>query len=119
MALPRGWGVSRIGHLRIPVATVVSMVAEGQANDEIVAELAELELEDIREAFRYAAEAVRERELPLSYRPIGCRARIRTWTNRGNGSGRYRLTPRGSGGEKGIRTPASVVGVQLIHPGRG
>ena len=36
----------------------------------------------------------------------GCRARIRTWTNRGNSSARYRLTPRGSGGEKGIRTLA-------------
>jgi hypothetical protein len=38
----------------------------------------------------------------------GCRARIRTWTNRGNNSTRYRVTPRGSGGEKGIRTPAPV-----------
>jgi hypothetical protein len=36
----------------------------------------------------------------------GCRARIRTWTNRGNSSARYRVTPRGSGGEKGIRTLA-------------
>jgi hypothetical protein len=36
----------------------------------------------------------------------GCRARIRTWTNRGNSSARYLLTPRGSGGEKGIRTLA-------------
>ena len=51
--------------LRIPVAAVVSMVAEGQTHEEIVAELSELELEDIRLAFRYAAEAVRERELPL------------------------------------------------------
>jgi hypothetical protein len=38
----------------------------------------------------------------------GCRAGIRTWTTRVNSSTRYRLTPRGSGGEKGIRTPASV-----------
>src|SRR5262249_6036361 len=50
----------------------------------------------------------REGALPLSYRPMGCRARIRTWTGRGNNSARYRLTPRGSGGEKGIRTLASV-----------
>jgi len=41
------------------------MVAEGQTHEEIVAELSELELEDIREALRYAAGAVRERELPL------------------------------------------------------
>src|SRR5258708_38965317 len=58
-------GVPCIRDLRIPVATVVSMVAEGQTHEEIVAELPELELEDIREALRYAAEAVRERELPL------------------------------------------------------
>ena len=36
----------------------------------------------------------------------GCRARTRTWTTRVNSSTRYRLAPRGSGGEKGIRTPA-------------
>ena len=35
-----------------------------------------------------------------------CRARIRTRTIRVNSSTRYRLAPRGSGGEKGIRTPA-------------
>src|SRR2546421_9555917 len=58
-------GVPCIRDLRIPVATVVSMVAEGQTHEEIVAELPELELEDIREALRYAAEAVRQRELPL------------------------------------------------------
>ena len=58
-------GVPCIRDLRIPVATVVSMVAEGQTHEEIIAELPELELEDIREALRYAAEAVRERELPL------------------------------------------------------
>ena len=32
----------------------------------------------------------------------GCRARTRTWTDRGNSSERYRLTPRGSGGERGF-----------------
>jgi uncharacterized protein (DUF433 family) len=58
-------GVPCIRDLRIPVATVVSMVAEGQTHEETVAELPELELEDICEALRYAAEAVRERELPL------------------------------------------------------
>ncbi len=58
-------GVPCIRDLRIPVATVVSMVAEGQTHEGIVADLPELELEDIREALRYAAEAVRERELPL------------------------------------------------------
>jgi uncharacterized protein (DUF433 family) len=32
---------------------------------EILAELPDLETEDVAEALRYAAEAVRERELPL------------------------------------------------------
>ena len=58
-------GVPCIRDLRIPVATVVSMVAEGQTHDEIIHEFPELELDDIREALRFAAEAVRERELPL------------------------------------------------------
>jgi uncharacterized protein (DUF433 family) len=58
-------GVPCIRDLRIPVATVVSMVAEGQTHDDIIAQLPELDLEDIREGLRYAAEAVREGELPL------------------------------------------------------
>jgi len=58
-------GVPCIRDLRIPVATVVSLVAEGQKHDEIIHEFPELELDDIREALRFAAEAIRERELPL------------------------------------------------------
>lgn len=41
------------------------MVADGLTVDEIVADLPDLEPEDVAEALRYAAEAVRERELPL------------------------------------------------------
>ena len=55
----------RVRRLRVPVATVVSMVADGMTADEIVADLPYLEREDIAEALRFAAEAVRERELPL------------------------------------------------------
>ncbi len=58
-------GVPCIRGLRIPVATVVGMVAEGMSEKEILKAYADLEEEDIREALRYAAEAVRERELPL------------------------------------------------------
>jgi uncharacterized protein (DUF433 family) len=58
-------GVPCVRGLRIPVATVVGMVADGMAEDEILHALPDLEREDIREALRYAAEAVRERELPL------------------------------------------------------
>lgn len=41
------------------------MVAEGMSEDEILDGYPDLEREDIREALRYAAEALRERELPL------------------------------------------------------
>lgn len=58
-------GVPCIRGLRIPVATVVGMVAEGMSVDEILADYPDLEAEDVREALQYAAEAVRERELPL------------------------------------------------------
>jgi uncharacterized protein (DUF433 family) len=53
--------------LRIPVATVVAMVADGMTTDEIVAELPDLQVEDVAEALHYAAEAVKERELPLRH----------------------------------------------------
>ena len=58
-------GLPCIRGLRIPVATVVGMVADGMAEDEILKAYPDLEHEDIREALRFAAEAVRERELPL------------------------------------------------------
>ncbi len=51
--------------LRIPVLTVVTMVADGMTAQEVVNELPDLEVEDVAEALRYAAEALRERELPL------------------------------------------------------
>lgn len=59
-------GAPCIRGLRIPVATVVGMVADGMSDPEILAAYPDLQVEDIREAIRYAAEAVRERELPLA-----------------------------------------------------
>ena len=50
----------------MPVATVVGMVADGITEAEILTAYPDLEREDIREALRYAAQAVRERELPLA-----------------------------------------------------
>ena len=58
-------GVPCIRGLRIPVATVVGMVAEGMSEQEVLVAFPDLELEDVRQALRYAADAVRERELPL------------------------------------------------------
>ncbi len=62
-------GAPCIRGLRIPVATVVGMVADGMSDDEILRAYPDLEPEDIREALRYAAEVVRERELPLKSAP--------------------------------------------------
>lgn len=58
-------GVPCIRGLRIPVATVVGMIAEGMSAAEVVKAYPDLEVADVQEALRYAAEAVRERELPL------------------------------------------------------
>jgi uncharacterized protein (DUF433 family) len=58
-------GVPCIRGLRIPVATVVGMVAESMTDADILAAYPDLEFEDIRESLRFAAEALRERELPL------------------------------------------------------
>lgn len=62
-------GVPCLRGLRIPVATVVAMVADGMSEAEILRAYPDLEPEDIREALRYAAEAVQERELPLVSAP--------------------------------------------------
>jgi uncharacterized protein (DUF433 family) len=59
-------GVPCIRGLRIPVATVVAMVADGVSEKEILAAYPDLEAEDIKQSLHYAAEAVRERELPLA-----------------------------------------------------
>ena len=58
-------GVPCIRGLRIPVATVVGMIADAMTEEEILKAYPDLEPEDIHDALRYAAEAVRERELPL------------------------------------------------------
>ncbi len=59
-------GTPCVRSLRIPVAAVVGMVADGMSESEIVSAYPDLEPDDVREAVRYAAEAVRERELPLA-----------------------------------------------------
>ena len=58
-------GAPCIRGLRIPVATVVGMVADGMGKEEILKAFPDLEPEDIRQALQYAAEAVKEREIPL------------------------------------------------------
>ena len=62
-------GLPCIRGLRIPVATIIGMLSEGMMEDQILNAYPDLEREDIRESLRYAAEAVRERELPMLSRP--------------------------------------------------
>lgn len=59
-------GAPCIRGLRIPVATIVGMVADGMTTEEILAAYPDLEPADIEQALRFAADAVRERELPLA-----------------------------------------------------
>ena len=60
-------GLPCIRGLRMPVATVVAMVADGMSVAEIIDDFPYLTAEDVAEALRYAAAAVRERELPLRH----------------------------------------------------
>lgn len=59
-------GVPCIRGLRIPVATVVGLVANGVTEEEILRDYPDLEAEDIKEALMFAAEAVRERQIPIT-----------------------------------------------------
>ena len=59
-------GVPCIRGLRIPVATVVGMMADGMTESEILKAYPDLTPADLQEALKYAAAAVRERELPLA-----------------------------------------------------
>ena len=56
-------GVPCIRGLRIPVATIVALVADGMTEEEILGAFPDLEHEDIREALHSAAE-------PSSPQPI-------------------------------------------------
>ena len=58
-------GMPTIRGLRIPVASVVAMVADGMTTKEILTDLPDLVPEDVQEALHFAAEELRERHLPL------------------------------------------------------
>lgn len=58
-------GVPCLRGMRIPVATILNMVAQNITRDEILRFYPDLEIEDIQEALEFAAETVRERTLPL------------------------------------------------------
>jgi len=58
-------GVPCVRHMRIPVATVLRLLAGGLSEPQILAEHPDLQQEDIRECLRFAAATAMERELPL------------------------------------------------------
>jgi len=58
-------GVPCVRGTRIPVATVLGMIADGMTPGDILGDYPQLTQEDIHDALRYAAAAVDERELPL------------------------------------------------------
>ena len=58
-------GVPCVRGTRIPVATVVGMIAEGMTVDEIISDFPQLAVDDIQDSLRFAAAAVDERQLPL------------------------------------------------------
>jgi uncharacterized protein (DUF433 family) len=60
-------GVPCVRHLRIPVATVLRLLAGGLTETQILSQHPDLETEDIRECLRFAAVSAMEREMPLPH----------------------------------------------------
>ena len=58
-------GVPCVTGTRIPVATVVGLVANGLTTEEIIAEYPQLTSADVTACLGYAARSVDERELPV------------------------------------------------------
>lgn len=58
-------GVPCVRGTRIPVATIVGLVAQGRTAEEILADYPTLAADDVRAALEFAAVAVSERQVPL------------------------------------------------------
>ena len=59
-------GVACVRGLRIPVSTVVGMVADGMSVAEIIGSFPDFEPDDIGESLAFAAESLLERSLPMA-----------------------------------------------------
>jgi uncharacterized protein (DUF433 family) len=57
-------GVPCIRGMRMPVATIVRMVANGLSTAEIIELHPDLEADDVREALLFAAESLQHHDLP-------------------------------------------------------
>jgi len=51
--------------LRIPVSLIIKLIAGGKSTEEILKEYPELEEEDIKQALKFAAWMVSEKQLPM------------------------------------------------------
>jgi uncharacterized protein (DUF433 family) len=58
-------GVPCVRGLRIPVATILRMLAAGMSEVEIMEDYPDLETEDVRACLRFAAVSAMERELAV------------------------------------------------------
>ncbi|WP_159903415.1 DUF433 domain-containing protein [Ornithinibacter aureus] len=58
-------GVPCVRGTRVPVATIVGLVAQGRTAEEIVVDYPTLAADDVRAALEFAAVAVSERQIPL------------------------------------------------------
>ena len=62
-------GLPCIRGMRVTVSTIVGQLAAGRTIDDVLVDYPYLEREDVLAALEYAADAVSERELPLT-RPV-------------------------------------------------
>lgn len=60
-------GVPCIRGLRIPVSTIVGMVADGMSVPEILEAYPDLDSDDVAQALRYAAYLTNDREIELAH----------------------------------------------------
>lgn len=58
-------GVPIIRDLRMPVATIVNMVADGRTAEQILHDFPELTPDDLKQALQFAAATLNERQVPL------------------------------------------------------
>ena len=59
-------GTPCIRDLRIPVSTIVAMIADGMSPEEILEAYPDLESEDIRQAMQYAVTLTKDRQFTLT-----------------------------------------------------
>ena len=58
-------GIPCIRGLRIPVATIIGLLADEMTHEEILKAYPDLEQEDINQALRFAAYMTKEKEIPI------------------------------------------------------